>query len=282
MNLAVQTQKFAIILVRVVPLKVADRIARTLGLLFCKLSKTRRRQVLNNLHHIFPDGRISREQTNFYLKNTFVNYARAMIDFLRLSFMSKEDFTVEMIGFDNIAKALRHGRGCIVLSLHIGNWDYGGAYLAARGAPMSALVEETKPEMYDLYTKHRERLGMKTFPLSRAGYAFLHAIKSNRALAVLGDRDIMKNGIPVDFFSGRRNIPRGLSQIVIKRRLPVVFSYIVLHPTSRKERYLCCLEDPVFFSGCEQEFNRTMVEKFETYILKYPDQWMLFQSDWIV
>ncbi|KPK64668.1 hypothetical protein AMJ83_00215 [candidate division WOR_3 bacterium SM23_42] len=281
MNLAVQTQRFANILVRVVPLKLADRIAGALGLLFCKLSKTRRRQILNNLQHIFPDGRIRREQMNVYLKNTFVNYNRAMIDFLRLSFMSKEDFSVEITGFDNIAKALTHGRGCIVLTLHIGNWDYAGSYLAARGVPMSALVEETRPETYEFYAKHRERMGMKTFPLSRAGYAFLHTIKSNRVLAVLGDRDIMKNGIPVDFFSGRRNIPRGLGDIIIKRKLPVLFGYMVLHPTSKKDRYLARLEEPVFFSDSEKEFNKAMVEKFESYILKYPDQWMLFQSDWI-
>ena len=281
MNLAVQTQKFASILVRVVPFKLADRIARTLGLLFCNLAKTRRCQILNNLQHIFSDERISHEQINCYLKNTFTNYARAMIDFLRLSSMSKEDFSVEMIGFDNISKALIHGRGCIVLTLHIGNWDYAGSYLAARGAPMSALVEETIPEMYDLYTQHRERMGMKTFPLSKAGFAFLHTIKNNRALAVLGDRDILKSGIPVDFFSGRRNIPRGLGDIIIKRKLPVVFGYMVLHPVSKKMRYLGFLEDPVFFSGSEQEFDKAMVEKFESYILKYPDQWMLFQSDWI-
>ena len=281
MNLSVQIQNFATILVRAVPLKLADRIARALGILFCRFSKTRRLQILNNLQHIYPKGRISREQMNCYLKRTFVNYNRAMIDFLRLSFMSKEDFSVDMIGFDNIAKALGYGRGCIVLTLHIGNWDYAGSYLAARGVPMSALVEETTPEMYDLYTRNRERMGMKTFPLSRAGYAFLHTIKNNRVLAVLGDRDILKSGIPVNFFSGRRNIPRGLGDIIIRRKLPVLFGYMVLHPTSKTERYLGCLEEPAFFSGSEQEFNTTMVEKFESYIMKYPGQWMLFQSDWI-
>ena len=281
MNLAVQTQKLATILVRVVPLKLADRVARALGLLFCKLSKARRSQILNNLHHIFPDGSIDREQMNRYLKNTFVNYTRAMIDFLRLSFMSKEDFSVEVIGFETVSKALKYGRGCILLTLHIGNWDYAGSYLAAHGVPMNALVEETTPEMYELYKKQRERLGMKTFPLSRAGYGFLHTIKNNRVLAVLGDRDILKSGICVDFFTGRRYIPSGLGDIIIRRKLPVLFGYMVLHPTSKERRYLAKLEGPVFFSGSEQEFNKAMVDKFESYILNYPDQWMLFQSDWI-
>jgi KDO2-lipid IV(A) lauroyltransferase len=217
-----------------------------------------------------------------YLKNTFVAYARTMVDFLRLGFINPEDFSVEMLGIENLAKALEYGRGCVLLTMHIGNWDYAGSYLATRGVPMSALVEETAPDMYEIYTKHRERLGMKTFPLSKAGYAFLHTIKNNRVLAVLGDRDIMKTGVTVDFFDGRRNIPRGLGEIVVRRKLPVLFGYMVLHPAQSRYRYLGMIEPHAFFTGTTEEFNRTMVAKFEEFIRQYPDQWMLFQSDWVV
>jgi KDO2-lipid IV(A) lauroyltransferase len=186
-----------------------------------------------------------------------------------------------MIGLENIEKALVHGRGCILLTMHIGNWDYAGSYLASRGVPMSALVEETGSEMYELYTKHREAMGMKTFPLSKAGYAFLHTIKNNRVLAVLGDRDILKNGITVDFFTGRRSIPRGLGEIIIRRKLPVLFGYMVLQPRNTKYRYLGFIDRPVLFSGSVDEFNKAMVTRFEKFIRTYPDQWMLFESDWV-
>ena len=41
------------------------------------------------------------------------------------------------------------------------------------------------------------------------------------------------------------------------------------------------IEPPVFFTDTTEEFNRTMVVKFEEYISQYPDQWMLFKSDWV-
>jgi lauroyl/myristoyl acyltransferase len=281
MNLAVQSMKLTASAVQHIPLKLADQIARLLAQLFCRFSKNGRVNILKNLHHIFAHEDIESEQLQQYLKNTFVTYGRTMLDFLRLGFIKPEDFSVEMLGLENVNKALQYRRGCVLLTMHIGNWDYAGSYLATRGVPMSALVEETAPEMYALFTRHRERLGMRTFPLSKAGFAFLHTIKNNRVLAVLGDRDILKNGITVDFFDGRRNIPRGLGEIIISRELPVLFGYMVLHPRLGRKRYLSAIEHPIFFKGSPEEFNKAMVAKFEEYIRKYPDQWMLFRSDWV-
>ncbi|MBE0432280.1 hypothetical protein IBX73_02305 [candidate division WOR-3 bacterium] len=274
-------QKAAIFLVRLFPLKLADRLAARSGILVCFLSQRRRNNISTNLGHIFAREDIDRSRMNQYLKNTFANYARCMVDFLRLGFMSRDDFDVEMVGLENVLAALEHGRGCVLLTMHIGNWDYAGSYLAARGVPMSALVEETRPEMYELYKRHRERMGMKTFPLSNAGYGFLHTIKNNRVLAVLGDRDILRNGVTVDFFDGRRNIPRGLGDIVIKKKMPVLFGYMVLNPAGRGHRYLAFIDEPVFFTRTESEFNECMVRRLEQFIRLYPDQWMLFESDWV-
>jgi lauroyl/myristoyl acyltransferase len=281
MNITVPLQKLATTFAISIPLKLADKIAYCLGSLFCTFSKRRRDYILRNLGYIFADEDVGRARVNRYLKNTFINYARCMVDFLRLGFISKEDFSVELVGLENIHDALRYGRGCIMLTMHIGNWDYAGSFLAARGVPMSALVEETVPEMYELYKKHREKMGMKTFPLSRAGYGFLHTIKNNRVLAVLGDRDILKTGVAVEFFGGRRKIPRGLGEIVIKKQMPVLFGHLVLNPCHKRQRYLGFIDKPRFFTGTEDEFNHVMVKRFEDFIRSYPDQWMLFESDWL-
>ncbi len=281
MNFVVLLQKLGISFTKVLPLKITDKIAAGFGLLFCYLSKKKRGYIEKNLQYIFSDRNITPEQFNFYVKRTFINFARAMVDFFRLGFISKEGFNVKQIGFENVDKALKLKRGGILISLHLGNWDYGGSYLAVRGVPMSALVEVTESEMLDLYTKHRERLGMKTFSVTRAGYAFLNALKSNCLLAVLADRDIIGNGITMNFFSGKRKIPKGLAEIIIKRKMPVLFSYMVLNPFNKTHRYFSVIEPPMLFNGSVDEFNRLMMKKFEGYIRQYPDQWFVFHPEWI-
>jgi KDO2-lipid IV(A) lauroyltransferase len=280
MNSQLFLRKLGILIVKLLPLKIMDDIAVMLGILFYNLLRKPRSYIETNLRHIFHEDRLDPEQFNRYVKNTFVNYARAMTDFLRLSYITRDGFSVADSGCDRIGEALRLKRGCVLLSLHIGNWDYGGAYLAARGLPVTALVEEIDPAMLSLYTKHRERTGLRTFPVSKAAYAFINAIKSNRALAILADRDILGNGVPVRFFSGRRKIPRGLGEIIIKKNMPVLYSYMIFDE-SKKWRYRCIIEPPVFFSGSVEEFNTHMVKKLEEIIKRYPDQWMVFHPEWV-
>ncbi len=281
MNITVQLQKIGIILIRIIPLKLADRIAAGIGLLFCYFVKYKREYIRNNLEHIFSGERIEPEQVNHYIKRTFINFARMMTDFFRLSYLEKDDFDVERDGIENANRALEEKRGCILLTMHLGNWDYAGAFLAAEGVPIIALVEETDPDMFDLYTRNRERTGMKTFSIQKSAYAFLQTIRQNHLLAVLADRDIMKNGIEVDFFNGRRAIPRGLADIIIRKKIPVVFAHMVFNPPGKKHRYLGRIEPHIVFEGTPEEFNRLMVSKFEECIRKYPDQWLVFHPEWL-
>lgn len=283
MNLTIKFQKAAVLLTRFLSLKLADIIASSIGKLYYFLLKDKRNHILTNLSYIFFSEKTPNRFYNYYIKKTFKNFARCMVDFYRLGFITKKELieSVEPVGIENCRAALKLNMGCVLITLHLGNWDYAGAYLAAIGYPMSALVEETtEPEIYNLYTKHRERTGMKTYPIAKSAYAFLDTIKNNRILAIVADRDIAENGITVNFFSGKRNIPKNLGPIIVKKRLPVVFGYMVLNPPNKKQRYLGFIEPLCFFDDVE-EFNHYLVKKFEEYIRLFPDQWFVFHPEWI-
>lgn len=279
-NLTIQLLRLATLLLKVLPLKLSDKIAGRIGIICHFLLKKRREYILKNLYHIFPEYR-QKSMLDELAKRTFKNFALCMVDFLKLGFIEKERIIegVKPVNLENLAKVLSYRRGGILLTLHIGNWDYAGAYLAAIGFPMLALVEETEPEMFKLYTKNRERTGLRTYPVSKSAFAFIDAMKNNRILAVLADRDITKSGPVVNFFKGKRRIPYNLAEIVVKKNLPVVFGYMVLNP-SKDTRYLGIVEPPAFFNEVD-EFNRFMVKKFEETIKRYPDQWFVFQPEWV-
>jgi len=280
MNPTVGLQRLGILTTRIISLKLADRIAIKIGQFYCYFFNKKRGYIKKNLQHIFN----SKDSVNFNpcIKRTFENFALCMVDFFRLAFLTREEIikNVKSVGIENLNKALKFNRGCILLTLHLGNWDFAGTYLAAQGLPMSALVEETDREIFQLYKQHRERTGMKTFPLAKAGYAFLDTIKNNRCLAILADRDIAKDGILVDFLSGRRTIPKNLARIVVKKKFPILFGYVVLNTLDKGYRYLVVVESPVFFEDT-QKFNKFMVKKFEDIIRCYPDQWFVFHSEWL-
>ncbi len=267
---------------QITPLKVADRIAMIMGKLACSLNKVGRSYIRTNLDHIFAYDNIPVRDLNNYVLKTFQNYTRVLIDFFRLGFISAGELIrdVEPVGIENCAVALKYKRGSIMITFHLGNWDYAGSYLAACKYPMSALVEELEPDMLALYTRHRERTGMQTYPLARSAYAFLDIIRKNRILAILADRDIANNGITVTVFDGKRNIPRSLGSIIVRKKLPVLFGHLVLNPIGKKYRYRGCVEPPIFFNR-EDEFTAALIRKMEELIKAYPDQWFVFQPEWI-
>ncbi|MGQ9817579.1 MAG: lysophospholipid acyltransferase family protein [bacterium] len=280
MNITVRLQKCGIALTKILPLSIADRIARFIGGFCYFFLKRKRGYILRNLYYIKSNHL---EPSAVLGRRTFENFARCMIDFFRLGFLKKEEVIANVFarGLENLNKALEYGNGCILITLHIGNWDYAGSYLAALGYQINALVEETEAEMFRLYTKHREATGLKTFLVAQTSYAVLDTIKNNRILAVLADRDITKQGTVMNFFSGKRSFPVNLAGIIVKRRIPVVIGYMVLsNERDCPRRYLGVIEPLVIFKS-EDEFSTHIIKRFESIIARYPDQWFVFHPEWI-
>ncbi len=66
-----------------------------------------------------------------------------------------------------------------------------------------------------------------------------------------------------------------------KKKLPVLFAYMVFNPHHNGRRYFGIIEPPIVFEGTVDEFNRLLVRKYETIIRSYPDQWFVFHPEWI-
>ena len=60
------------------------------------------------------------------------------------------------------------GNGVIMALPHIGSWEWGGAWLALQGYPMTSVAEPLKPPaMYDWFVAQREAMGLTIVPLGR-------------------------------------------------------------------------------------------------------------------
>ena len=282
MNSTLYLVKFLSVLVSLMPQKLCDALSGAVGLVYYWLTPASRALIRANLRHALHAEPPSSRRIDRLVRQTYFNYARRLTDFYRLTTMPRERIIrlVEDVNVDHLDRALAQGRGVVMLTLHLGNWDYAGAYLAARGYPMNALVEEMDRALLGFLTRHREATGMRTFTLPKSAYAFLDAIRHNRVLAVVGDRDILKNGKVVKFFDGRRKIPANLSEIIVRKRIPVTFGYLAFNPKGSKRRYRGVVHKPESFDSTE-EFERFMIRNFEETIKLFPDQWLALQPEWL-
>lgn len=117
-------------------------------------------------------------------------------------------------GVDALDKAVGSGRGVVLALPHCGNWEAAGVWLIERGTPFSTVAERLKPEsLYDRFLAYREGLGMEVLPLTGGDRppadVLRERLRDGRAICLLGDRDLTRRGIDVDFFGATARMPAG-------------------------------------------------------------------------
>ena len=74
-------------------------------------------------------------------------------------------------GLETLTEIHARGRGGVLATPHLGNWDTGGRWVAERW-PLTVVVEVLRPKMlFDRFVAHRRGLGMTIIPLVRGGDA---------------------------------------------------------------------------------------------------------------
>ena len=268
-------------LLRVLPRRLARRIAIGIGDACWVVLGARRRTLDLNLRKTAPraDGRRRRQLT----RTTFRNLAICTVDLLGVPLANGAELLaeVDIRGRDALDQALAAGRGAVLVTGHIGNWDLAGVCLAAGGYPVHAVIEPAEPGLAATYERYRGATGLKTLPLGSALSVF-RVLRRGELLLVVGDRAIGETGCEVAFGSGRRRAARGPAELACRSGAPVLIGYLVLNPDPAGPRYLGRLELLVNDPGDDPlALTHAINERLSAVVGEFPDQWFVFQPEWV-
>jgi Kdo2-lipid IVA lauroyltransferase/acyltransferase len=113
--------------------------------------------------------------------------------------------------------AVAAGRGAILAAGHLGNWEIGGAGLAARGLPMDVVVQRQANPYFDrLINDARARLGMTVIPRGGATKAALRSLRRGRVVALVADQDARATGLFVPFLGRPASTHRGPAVLALR------------------------------------------------------------------
>lgn len=138
-------------------------------------------------------------------------------------------------GWSIVEERLARGRGLILVSGHLGNWELGGAYLAARGLPMEVVARHMANPLFDRYlTRTRERMGMAVVHDEAAVRRVPRALRSEHAVAFLVDQGVLGLASTwVPFFGRLAKTPRGPAVFALRLGTPIVFGVALRQPSGR-------------------------------------------------
>ncbi|HEX7120362.1 MAG TPA: lysophospholipid acyltransferase family protein [Longimicrobiales bacterium] len=189
----------------------------------------------------------------------------------------------EVEGLDAFRAALGGGRGLVLVTGHLGNWEIGGAALAARGIPIDVVAQRQSNPLFDrAIVAARERLGMRVIERGRATREGLRALRAGRVVALVADQDARRAGVFVPFFGHPASTHRGPALLALRTGAPLFLGTALRTPAGGYHVRLEPVE--VDRSGESEDVVRRLTEAFtarlEAAIRAAPDQYFWHHRRW--
>jgi KDO2-lipid IV(A) lauroyltransferase len=224
------------------------------------------------------------------LREAVRSYARYWMESFRLPSLSPaqrlDGFHLD--GWEQLDEAHRAGTGAIVALPHGGNWDAAGAWVVAKGWPLTTVAERLKPEsVYQRFLAYRESLGMRIIPTAGADAAptelLVQALKQAHIVPLLADRDLSRRGIDVGFFGGRTRMPAGPALLAIRTGAPLFVASMWFEPERARGRLTGPLDVPLEGTLTERvsALTQGVADELAKGIAQHPADWHMLQKLWL-
>lgn len=274
-----------------IPRSISYKVGNLVGDLIYLTWKRHSANAVSNMRRVLgPEA--SWQTVKRMARRSFRNYAMTIVDFLRFPYLEKMQVSKAVPvreGIHHLFDAHERGKGLLMITGHLGNWDMAGAVFTHYGLPMSAVSETHEPKkMDDLVNGTRENVGIKIIRVEPTSLKRIFtALRKNEAVTILFDKpEAPENGVPVQFFGETAFVPGGPGAIALKTRASVVVGYCVRRPGNKT--FTGVVEPPIEYehllTGDKerdiQVITQAIVSKMEEVIRRYPDQWYMFREMW--
>jgi predicted LPLAT superfamily acyltransferase len=234
----------------------------------------------------------SRFKSFISVYKSYYVFGQTLLDKFALLSGAKTNFVVQHDGQEYIKDVRDKGRGCILLSAHMGNWEGAGQMLNMHELKFNMLVYDNEEEQMKRYTdavlkdKKINFIGIRDNDMSYL--VELHKVFNNQEWLVMhGDRYREGAQIIEKVFMGRKaKFPAGPFILAAKFGVPILFAFSFKKSNKRYH----------FYAKPTMQLNRARNEEdtkkavdilsdayiitLEEMVKKYPLQWFNFYDFW--
>jgi Kdo2-lipid IVA lauroyltransferase/acyltransferase len=263
----------------------ASGLGERIGRLGFSPLKIRRAVVERQLAAVFPEK--PREEVDRIARAAYGHLGRTAIETAVLPSYSAPEIVAlfeEVHGWSIVEERLARGKGLILVTGHLGNWELGGAYIAARGLPIDAVARHMANPLFDRYlTKTRQQIGMTVVHDDQAVRRVPRSLRDGRAVAFLVDQGAVGLASAwVRFFGRYAKTPRGPAVFALRLGTPIVFGAALRLPSGR---YSLTFEpiDVAQTGDREADVDRIVTDYtavLERWVRRAPEQYLWQHRRW--
>jgi KDO2-lipid IV(A) lauroyltransferase len=265
------------------PRRLSYFLMTVVGWVVAVCFKSRVAGLVENLRRVFPE--YSDEQITDLMQRNAKNYGKFWVDLFKMPHLNLEyrRSLARIEGLENLDRVLAEGKGCIVVTIHMGGWEGCAALWGSLDQYRSALIAEVlePPALWRRLLELRQSSGVEIIPLGRtAPRTILRRLQENTVVAGAIDRDILGSGKPYQFFGATASIPSGLVDVA-QRTGAGLLPTITLRESDDTYRFIGM--EPLWVGPEEGAVDAAMeklLRVFEECIRQHPDQWHVMEPIW--
>lgn len=166
----------------------------------------------------------------------FLSFGRTLIDRVAILAGKTGSFTFAFEGEQHFLDALAEGRGVLVLTGHLGNWEAAGQVLSRHDIVLNVTGHDNELPAVRAMLNRESKAKFKLIPLTGAPtdvIPLMAALRRGEVVAMLADRVYESTSARVQFLGGEAPLPVGAYVMAALAGSPVVHAFGIREPGSR-------------------------------------------------
>ncbi len=184
-------------------------IAEFIGMVWYICDKRHRTLCVKNLTHAFLQE-MSKNEIKTLARQNFVNTVNILFEMARAYHWKSDQLPdyVRVKGLGNLKKAHQDGKGVLLLTGHVGNWEMSVHLKTLVGINGSGIYRRLDSSALDRYIlEKRQMTGCRMYPVKDAVMGVFYELGQGNFTGILCDQNAKRSqGVFVDFF-GRMQSP---------------------------------------------------------------------------
>lgn len=272
------------------PKKVAVSVATRVAMIGYYLLGSLRRIAMTNLHIAFPE--LSESEHKLLAQGAFKNLGRVLGELSHFSTATREslaktiEFQIDPDVYAEYESVKADGRGVIIVSPHLGNWEVLVYGWSALQEPISYLARPLdNPKIEALTVSLRTKFGNRPINKTNSVSPAMKILREGGILGILADVNAHpKEGVFVPFFGTPACTSSGVALLAMRTNAAIIpmcgvwdeekQHYVgvhgrIIYPSNTGDRHRDVAETTAQFTA-----------EVEKLIRKYPDQWLWIHKRW--
>lgn len=246
-------------------------------MLLCRLDKKHRTQTADNIALAFP-GLSDAEQSQM-ARGMFQHFGRTVADFLRSPLRKASEFPTDTVieGHEHLQDVLKEGKGVLLISAHLGNFERMGHYISSEGVKVSGIARDANESaITDKVNSLRGRY-MEILSRGNAARETIKRLKANQLVVILPDQNADEAYIP--FFGKPAGTVLGPAVLHLRTKAPILpCCHLRTGPGTYRHVYL----EPIRAREGEkpEELMTRVNSAIEEMIRLAPEQYLWMHDRW--